>query len=152
MDFRAPTSVTGKIRRRRSLATEEFSYARAKARKPLKMTLPSPLMLALFWSPEHSAAVYHDPFALFADALDILRQEVSELAVMGCQYIQIDAPELATLVEGSVRSAVYESRGISTERMLGEGVEMLNAIADAPGITKASNRICRSVQSDNPAL
>jgi 5-methyltetrahydropteroyltriglutamate--homocysteine methyltransferase len=99
------------------------------------MTLPSPLMLALFWSPEHSAAAYRDPFALFADAVDILRQEVSELAGLGCQYIQIDAPELATLVEGSVRSAVYESRGISTERMLGEGVEMLNAIADAPGIT-----------------
>ncbi len=135
MDFRAPISVTGKIRRRRSLATEEFAYARAKARKPLKMTLPSPLMLALFWSPEHSAAAYHDPFALFADAVDILRQEVNELAGLGCQYIQIDAPELATLVEGSVRSAVYESRGVSTERMLGEGVEMLNAIADTAGIT-----------------
>ena len=34
-----------------------------------------------------------------------------------------------------MRSAVYESRGVSTERMLGEGVEMLNAIADASGIT-----------------
>ena len=135
MDFRAPVSVTGKIRRRRSLATEEFAYARAKARKPIKMTLPSPLMLALFWSPEHSGAAYRDPFALFADAVDILRNEVSELAGLGCQYIQIDAPELATLVERSVRSAVYESRGVSTERMLGEGVEMLNAIADAPGIT-----------------
>ena len=58
-----------------------------------------------------------------------------ELTGLGCQYIQIDAPELATLVEKSVQRTVYESRGISTERMLGEGVEMLNAIADAPGIT-----------------
>jgi 5-methyltetrahydropteroyltriglutamate--homocysteine methyltransferase len=48
MDFRAPISISGKIRRRRSLATEEFAYARARARKPVKMTLPSPLMLGLF--------------------------------------------------------------------------------------------------------
>jgi 5-methyltetrahydropteroyltriglutamate--homocysteine methyltransferase len=135
VDFQAPISVTGKIRRRRSLATEEFAYARAKARKPLKMTLPSPLMLALFWSPAHSTAAYSDPFALFADAVDILRQEVRELAGLGCQYIQIDAPELATLVDESQRRATYEARGVSTERMLGEGIEMLNAVADAPGVT-----------------
>ncbi len=135
VDFQAPISVTGKIRRRRSLATEEFAYARGKTSKPLKMTLPSPLMLALFWSPEHSTAAYSDPFALFADAVDILRQEVRELAGLGCQYIQIDAPELATLVDESQRRATYEARGISPERMLGEGVEMLNAIADAPGVT-----------------
>ena len=135
MDFQAPISVTGKIRRRRSLATEEFAYARGKTSKPLKMTLPSPLMLALFWSPEHSTAAYSDPFALFADAVDILRQEVHELAGLGCRYIQIDAPELATLVDESQRRATFEARGVSPERMLGEGVEMLNALVDAPGVT-----------------
>jgi 5-methyltetrahydropteroyltriglutamate--homocysteine methyltransferase len=135
MDFRAPICVTGKIRRRRSLATEEFAYARGKTSKVLKMTLPSPLMLALFWSPEHSTAAYKDPFALFADAVDILRQEVHELAALGCQYIQIDAPELATLVDESQRQGTYVARGVSPERMLGEGVDMLNALVDAPGIT-----------------
>ena len=133
--FQIEVAVTGKLRRRRSLATEEFAYARGKAHKPLKLTLPSPLMLALWWSPEHSTAAYTDPFTLFADAVDILRQEVRELAGLGCQYIQIDAPELATLVDDSQRQALYETRGISTARMLGEGIEMLNAIADAPGVT-----------------
>ena len=42
-----PFTVTGKLRRRRSLVAEEFIYARARARLPLKVTLPSPLMLAL---------------------------------------------------------------------------------------------------------
>jgi len=135
MDFQLPVCVTGKIRRRRSLATEEFAYARAETSKPLKMTLPSPMMLFVCWSPRHSTAAYKDPFVLFADAVDILRQEVRELADLGCQYIQIDAPELATLVDTTQRHATYEARGISPERMLGEGVEMLNAIADAPGVT-----------------
>jgi methionine synthase II (cobalamin-independent) len=98
-----PLSVTGKLHRRRSLAAEEFIYARARAKLPLKATLPSPLMLAMRWSPEHSAAAYPEPFTLFADAVDILRAEVAELASLGCEYIQIDAPELATLVDRSTR-------------------------------------------------
>ena len=57
-DFQPAICVTGRLRRRRSLATEEFAYARARAHEPLKMTLPSPLMLALLWSPEHPTAVY----------------------------------------------------------------------------------------------
>ena len=127
--------VTGKIRRQRSLTSEEFSYARGKAGKPLKVTLPSPLMLSFNWSSEGSTAAYDDPFDLFADAVDILRQEVRDLVSLGCEYIQIDAPELATLVDESQRREAYEARGISPERMLGEGIDMLNAVADAPDIT-----------------
>ncbi len=130
-----PLTVTGRLHRRRSLAAEEFIYARARAKLPLKVTLPSPLMLAMRWSPEHSAAAYPEPFALFADAVDILRAEVAELANLGCEYIQIDAPELATLVDPTTREHVFEAHGISPARMLGEGVEMINALADAPGVT-----------------
>lgn len=134
-DLTVPVTVTGKLRRRRSLAAEEFTYARARAAAPLKVTLPSPLMLALRYSPEFSGAAYPDPFELFADAVEILRQEVRELRSLGCEYIQIDAPEIATLVDPATRHNVYESHGIAPERMLGEGIEMLDAVADAPGVT-----------------
>jgi 5-methyltetrahydropteroyltriglutamate--homocysteine methyltransferase len=128
-------AVTGKLRRRRSLASEEFTYLRARARKPIKATLPSPLMMALLWSPKHSTAAYPDPFALFADATDILRQEVSELASLGCEYIQIDAPELAKLVDPATRANFFEAHKLAPERLLTEGIDMLNAVADAPGVT-----------------
>lgn len=130
-----PFSVTGPLRRRRSLAAEEFIYARARTSRPLKATIPSPLMLSFLWSPEYSAAAYPDPFALFADAVDILRQEVHELASLGCEYIQVDAPEIATLVDPATRKKAYDAVGVSTARMLGEGIDMLNAVADAPGVT-----------------
>jgi 5-methyltetrahydropteroyltriglutamate--homocysteine methyltransferase len=135
MDYQPPVSITGKIRRRRSLATEEFAYARGKTHKPLKITLPSPMMLFFAWSLEHSKAAYTNPFELFADAVDILRQEIRELCALGCQYIQIDAPEIATLVDDFQRRTAFEARGISPDRMLNEGVEMLNALADASGVT-----------------
>jgi 5-methyltetrahydropteroyltriglutamate--homocysteine methyltransferase len=141
----APTqgfAITGKLRRRRSLAAEEFAYLRGRARKPIKVTLPSPLMPSLLWSPKYSAGAYPDPFVLFADAVEIIRAEVRELAALGCTYIQIDAPELATLVDPATRANAYEAQGVSTERMLGEGIDMINAVADAPGVIFALH-MCR---------
>jgi 5-methyltetrahydropteroyltriglutamate--homocysteine methyltransferase len=133
-DIPMAACIVGEIRRRRSLAAEEFTYARSRTTRPIKATLPSPMMLSLFWSPQHSTAAYRDAFALFSDATDILRQEIRELADLGCGYVQIDAPELATLVDESQR-AMFDARGIPPERMLGEGIEMLNALTDTPGIT-----------------
>jgi 5-methyltetrahydropteroyltriglutamate--homocysteine methyltransferase len=137
-----PFAVVGKLRRRRSLVAEEFVYLRARAKKQIKATLPSPLMLALLWSPIFSASAYPDPFGLFADAAGILRDEIAELKALGCTYIQIDAPELATLVDPTTRAKAYAEQGISPERLLGEGVDLLNAVADTQGVTFALH-LCR---------
>lgn len=137
-----PAAVTGKLRKRRSLVTEEYSYARARARLPLKATVPSPLLLMGLWSPEHSRGAYADPFAMFADAVDIVRSEVLELAALGCTYIQLDAPELATLVDPATR-AWTESRDMPAERMLTEGIDLISAsIADVPGV-RFGIHLCR---------
>jgi len=130
-----PFAVVGKLKRRRSLVTEEFVYLRARTQKPIKATLPSPLMLALLWSPLYSAGAYPDPFRLFADAAGILRDEIADLKALGCTYIQIDAPELATLVDPTTRAKAYQEQGVSPDRLLGEGVDLLNAVADTPGVT-----------------
>jgi 5-methyltetrahydropteroyltriglutamate--homocysteine methyltransferase len=107
----------------------------------VKVTLPSPLMMQTFWSQEHSTAAYRDPFEMFADATALLCTEIAELAALGCDYVQIDAPELATLVDGSVRAG-FAARGIDPDRLLGEGVDMLNEVARAPGIRYALH-LCR---------
>jgi 5-methyltetrahydropteroyltriglutamate--homocysteine methyltransferase len=134
-------AVIGKLRRARSLAQEEYVYLRARATRPVKVTLPSPLMLQTFWSPEHSIAAYDDAFAMFADAAALIREEIADLAALGCTYVQIDAPELATLVDESVRDA-YRGRGIDPERMLGEGLEILDAITGVPGV-RYGLHLCR---------
>jgi 5-methyltetrahydropteroyltriglutamate--homocysteine methyltransferase len=128
--------ATGRLRRERSLVSEEITFARARATKPLKVTLPSPMMLAMFWSPTESRAVYRDPFELFADGAEVIRAEIRELARLGCQYIQIDAPELAILVDPSAQRDVFDKNGIDPARMLGDGVDILNSLAaDVPGVT-----------------
>jgi len=128
-------AVVEKIRRMRSLTNEEFTYARGRAPKPLKVTLPSPLMMTLRWSPEHSRGAYPDPFELFADAAKIVRAEAQELAALGCQYIQIDAPELGMLCDPERRRQDFADRGMDPERLLTEGIDIINSVAQVPGVT-----------------
>jgi 5-methyltetrahydropteroyltriglutamate--homocysteine methyltransferase len=84
---------------------------------------------ALLWKPGISTEVYDDPFDAFRDAAAIVRSEALALAEMGCPYIQIDAPELATLVDPAQRD-FYASIGIPPERMLGEGIELLDTMVE----------------------
>src|SRR6185312_11750514 len=91
LEWMPPAAVTSKLRKVRSMVTEEYSYARARARLPLKVTVPSPLVLYGFWSPKHSTAAYGDPFEMFADAAEVGRSEIQELVALGCEYIQVDA-------------------------------------------------------------
>ncbi|MBV9194186.1 MAG: cobalamin-independent methionine synthase II family protein [Solirubrobacterales bacterium] len=132
--FAIPASVTATIRRKRMMTIEEFAYARARARRPVKVTLPSPLMLFLAWSPSRTREAYSDPFDLFADGLTLMREEAQELARMGCQYIQVDAPDFGQLVDESQQQA-WNAAGISFERVLTEGADMLNELASVPGVT-----------------
>jgi len=132
--FTIPLSVTSKLRRRRMMTVEEYSYARARARRPVKVTLPSPLMLFLLWSPGRSRDAYRDPFELFADGLRLMREEAEELARLGCRYIQVDAPDFGQLVDQTQRDA-WERADISVDRVFSEGADMLNEVAGIPGVT-----------------
>ncbi|WUI04124.1 cobalamin-independent methionine synthase II family protein [Spirillospora sp. NBC_00431] len=129
------TAITGKMKRRHSVVAEEYVYARARARKPLKVTVPSPMMVWTVWSAQHSTGAYSDPFEACADAVDVIRAEVLELARLGCTYIQVDAAETGALVDPRIQEWSASVQGMSAERMLTEGVEMIDAcVADVPGV------------------
>jgi Methionine synthase II (cobalamin-independent) len=148
-NWHPPITVTGRIRPKGPMMTiEEFSYARGRARVPVKITMPSPLVMYGAWSPEHSRPAYSDPFELFADAADIIRAEAAELARLGCTYIQIDSPDLGTLVDPENR-ALREGLGMDTERTLTEGVDIINSVADVPGVTFGLH-ICKGNYESKP--
>src|SRR4030095_7920497 len=121
---------------------EAHSSARARARLPLKVTVPSPLVLYGFWSPNHSSGAYEDAFAMFADAAEVGRSEIRELVSLGCEYIQVDAPELATLVDPRVRDWA-ERLGFGAERMLTEGIALINAMVGGVSGVRLGIHLCR---------
>jgi 5-methyltetrahydropteroyltriglutamate--homocysteine methyltransferase len=146
--------VVGKLRRKRHLSAEEFVYLRARLAAHSapageifipKVTLPSPSLWANFWSAERSAAVYPTLDSFLTDVVDILRDEVLELARLGCTYIQIDAPHYPLLLDPKTR-AFYEGQGWSLEKWLDYGIALDNALIDAaPGITFGFH-LCRGNQ------
>jgi 5-methyltetrahydropteroyltriglutamate--homocysteine methyltransferase len=141
-EWASPAAVTSKLEKKRSMVCEEYSYARARARLPLKVTVPSPLVLYGFWSTEYSTGAYNDPFAMFADAAEVGRSEIQELASLGCSYIQVDAPELATLVDPRVRDWA-QAQGMPAERMLTEGIDLINDMVAGVSGARLAIHLCR---------
>jgi 5-methyltetrahydropteroyltriglutamate--homocysteine methyltransferase len=133
--FQRPV-VVGKLRPKRHLCAEEFTYLRARAGDtPAKATLISAQQAAAYYDPQRSAGAYPTIEAYLADVVDILRAEVAELARLGCEYIQVDAPQYAALLDPAIRAG-YVARGNDPGRLLARCVELDNAvIAGHPGIT-----------------
>ncbi len=121
--------VQSKLRRKRHLSAEEFTYLRSRTKQTGKITLTSPSLWANFWSPQRSAAAYPTLDSFLADVVDILREEVAELVRLGATYIQIDAPHYPLLLDAKTRQ-FYEQRGWTVDRYLARGIEMDNAIMD----------------------
>ena len=145
--IRRPTElgVIGKLKRRRHLAAEEFTYLRARTSKIAKVTLTSPSLYANLWSKERSSAIYPTLDDFFSDIVAIYRDEVAELIRLGCTYIQLDAPHYPLLIEERWR-AFYEGQGWTLDRWLARGLELDNTVIDGhPGIT-FSMHLCRGNQ------
>lgn len=142
---RPPLAVVGKLRRKRFLSAEEFTYARGRTDRILKITLPSPSLFANFWDPEKSAAAYGSLEAFLSDVARILREEVEELVRLGATYIQLDAPHYPLLIDPQYRD-FYESRGWPAERWLDLGLELDNAVMQGhPNVTFGFH-LCRGNQ------
>jgi len=137
--------VVGRLRRKRHLCVEEFVYARARAEKTIKVTLPSPSLYANLWSPELSREAYPTLDEFLEDVAEILREEVEELARLGATYLQLDAPHYPLLLDEGTRR-FYEQRGWDLDRWLSRGIELDNhVIGDHPGVTFAFH-LCRGNQ------
>ena len=127
--------VVARLRRKRHLCAEEFSYLRARTDRVAKTTLPSAQQAAAYFDPDKSAGAYPSIDAYLADVVDILRDEVAELVRLGCRYVQVDAPQYAGLLDPAIRAG-YERRGSDPDRLLERCIELDNAVVGShPGVT-----------------
>jgi 5-methyltetrahydropteroyltriglutamate--homocysteine methyltransferase len=134
--------VVSKLRRRRPLCAEEFTYLRARTNHPAKTTMISAQQASAYYDSRKSTAAYSTVDAYLSDLVDILRDEVQELIRLGCTYIQIDSPQYTALLDPDLREG-YRQRGNDPDRLLDLSIEMDNAvIGDHSGITFALH-LCR---------
>jgi 5-methyltetrahydropteroyltriglutamate--homocysteine methyltransferase len=134
--------VVEKLRWRRQMSVEEFTYLRGRTARPVKVTLVSAQQAAAYYDPDKSRAAYATRDAYLADLVDFTRREIQELGRLGCEYVQIDAPQYAALLDEMIREG-YRQRGNDPDAMLDACIELDNAIIERhPGITFGIH-ICR---------
>jgi 5-methyltetrahydropteroyltriglutamate--homocysteine methyltransferase len=139
--FKRPV-VVEKLRWRRSMCGEEWTFLRAVAKRPGKVTMISAQQAAAYYDPEKSKGAYKTRDEYLADIVDVSRHEVEELVRFGCTYVQIDAPQYAALLDPKMREG-YRQRGSDPEELIDRCIELDNAIIHGhPGITFAMH-ICR---------
>ena len=139
--FKRPV-VVEPLRWRRSMCTEELVYLRARATRPVKVTLISAQQAAAYWDPQKSSGAYPSRDAYLADVVDITRREIDELVRLGGTYVQIDAPQYAALLDPAMRDG-YRQRGSDPDRLIDTCIEMDNAVIGRhPGVTFGLH-VCR---------
>jgi methionine synthase II (cobalamin-independent) len=132
--FTIPLSVTDKLQRSRMMTVEEYSYARGAGPAPGQGDAAEPadavpgLVAAALTGrlPRPVRDVRRRPAAE--------KEEATELARLGCRYIQVDAPDFGQLVDPSQRES-WERAGISVDRVFSEGADLLNELATVPGVS-----------------
>ena len=134
--------VVDKLRWRRQMAVEEFTYLRGRTKKPVKVTLVSAQQAAAYYDPDKSKGAYPTRDAYLADLVDFTRREIAELKRLGCEYIQIDAPQYAALLDETIREG-YRKRGSDPDQMLDACVDLDNAIIDGHTGVTFGIHICR---------
>jgi 5-methyltetrahydropteroyltriglutamate--homocysteine methyltransferase len=136
--------VTGRLVRRRGIATDEFRHVRELTRRTPKVTLPSPSSQHfLRWRPGVSDRAYPDLEEFFADVAAIYRAELADLAALGATYVQLDDVPLGLLCDPQHREA-FRAKGYDPGAMLDRYVALVNAslAGRAAGLTVGMH-VCR---------
>ena len=122
--------------------TDEYAFLARHARARAKFTMAAPSYHRRYWSAERSAQAYRDCEEFLTDIRDYQREVVAELLALGCDYIQLDAPNYGSLCDPDTRARM-EAEGRDPEAETAFDAELDNSLFDGlNGVTTAMH-ICR---------
>jgi 5-methyltetrahydropteroyltriglutamate--homocysteine methyltransferase len=89
---RAWSFVTAPLQVQDDVAQAEYPFLQAHAHRRTKYCLPAPSYYRTHWHDAHSRAAYPTVEAFLTAIRDYTRQVVRDVVAMGCDYVQLDAP------------------------------------------------------------
>lgn len=101
--------VTAPLRVEHDLAREEYAFLLEHAHTRTKFCLPAPSYHRTFWDPGHSAETYPRVEDFLTEIRDILRGFVETAVGLGCDYIQLDAPNYGFICDRDFRAQMAEA-------------------------------------------
>ena len=146
-NLRAPTGYPAVVRRvseapRTGNMADEYAFLARHARARTKFTMAAPSYHRRYWSEEHSTAAYGNCEEFLTEIRDYLREVVRDLVTLGCDYIQLDAPNYGSLCDRDTRARMAAD-GHDLDAELAFDAELDNSLFDGvTGVTTALH-ICR---------
>jgi 5-methyltetrahydropteroyltriglutamate--homocysteine methyltransferase len=134
-------TVVRQLSRRGSLA-DDYAYVAEHARARAKVCMPAPSYHRRFWYRKHSSAAYATCEEFLVAVRDLLREDVARLSELGCDYIQLDAPNYGSLCDVEHRRQL-EAKGHDLDAELSFDVQLDTSLFEGfTGITRALH-VCR---------
>jgi 5-methyltetrahydropteroyltriglutamate--homocysteine methyltransferase len=139
------TQVVSRMRWRKPIYADHFQFLRSITKRTPKVTVPSPIILH-FTCGETAIrkAAYPDMDLFWTDVTDAYQKEMRSLYEVGCRYLQVDDPPMATLCDEKFQG-MMKARGDDPQHALNELYpEMINrAFANRPPSLHLAMHLCR---------
>ncbi len=136
--------VVSRLQRKGSMAAGDFEFLKTATKGTPKAMLPAPSLAHWFVGDRvFAGGPYADARAYMADVARIYREEVAELASLGCTYVQIDEVPIPVMCDPSVQATVAR-RGEDAIALIDLYVDTINeAIRDRPPGMTVVVHMCR---------
>ncbi len=121
----------------------EYSFLARYAQSRTKFTMPAPSYHRRYWSPVASpAAGYDSPEEFLTEIRDYLRSVAHTLIDLGCDYIQLDAPNYGSLCDPDTTAAMREAGRDPDAELEFDGALDSSLFDGMSGVTSALH-VCR---------
>jgi 5-methyltetrahydropteroyltriglutamate--homocysteine methyltransferase len=120
----------------------QYAFLAEHADVRTKFTLPAPSYHRRYWFAEVSGAVYSSAEEYLTEIRDALREVVDQVVALGCDYIQLDAPNYGSLCDPDHRAWLAEA-GVDVDAQLAFDAALDSSLfAGLDGVTRAVH-VCR---------
>jgi 5-methyltetrahydropteroyltriglutamate--homocysteine methyltransferase len=136
--------VVSRLRRTGSMAAGDFKFLKTATTATPKVMLPAPSLAHWFVGDRvFAGSPYADAREYMADIACIYREEIAELAVLGCSYVQIDEVPIPVICDPAVQATIVK-RGEAPLALVDLYVDTINdAIRDRPPGMTVVVHMCR---------
>jgi 5-methyltetrahydropteroyltriglutamate--homocysteine methyltransferase len=136
--------ATRRLQVERDIVGDEFAFLKANAKARPKYTIPAPSWSRIFWHPEYSSDAYPTSDDFIEHIARLTREHiVDRLVELGCDYIQLDAPNYAQWHIDPGNRTAFEEHGHDMAHELVADAEFDNMVFEGlTGVTRAMH-MCR---------
>ena len=143
---RSPTrfEIARRLKRVGGMETDNFKFLESVTTRTAKLSIPSPSVLHFRGGRGAvDKKAYPDMEEFFADLAHVYREEIRDLAELGCTYLQIDDTNLAYLCDPKMRESTKRI-GEDPDKLPLTYAKLINeCIKDRPATMTVCTHLCR---------